>query len=41
MKVEPLLSQRLAPGKIQEAYEGMLNSPEEFTGMLFDWSGDV
>jgi threonine dehydrogenase-like Zn-dependent dehydrogenase len=41
LKVEPLLSHRLAPGKIQEAYEGLLNSPEEFTGVVLDWSGDV
>jgi hypothetical protein len=41
LKVEPLLSHRLAPGKIQEAYEGLLNSPKEFTGVVLDWSGDV
>jgi threonine dehydrogenase-like Zn-dependent dehydrogenase len=41
LKVEPLISHRLSPAKIKEAYEGLLNRPEEFTGVVLDWGGDM
>ena len=41
LKIEPLISHRLSPAKIQEAYEGLLNRPEEFTGVVLDWEGDL
>jgi hypothetical protein len=38
MTVEPLISHRLPPEKIGEAYEGLLAAPEAFTGVVIDWS---
>lgn len=37
--VEPLISHRLPPEKIRDAYEGLLASPEEYTGVVLEWSG--
>jgi len=37
LKVEPLISHRLKPDQIKEAYDGLLNSPEVYTGVLLDW----
>jgi threonine dehydrogenase-like Zn-dependent dehydrogenase len=36
--IEPLISHRLPPEKIRDAYEGLLSAPEEFTGVVLDWS---
>ena len=35
--VEPLISHRLPPSNIKDAYEGLLNAPGEFTGVVLDW----
>lgn len=36
--IEPMISHRLPPEKIRDAYEGLLASPEEFMGVVLDWS---
>ena len=35
--IEPLISHRLPPEKIREAYEGLLAAPESFTGVVLEW----
>ena len=35
--VEPLISHRLPPEKIRDAYEGLLAAPELFTGVVLEW----
>ena len=35
--IEPMISHRLPPSKIEEAYNGLLKSPEKFTGVVIDW----
>jgi threonine dehydrogenase-like Zn-dependent dehydrogenase len=37
MKLEPLISHRLRPEAIQEAYEGLRHQPEAFTGVALLW----
>jgi threonine dehydrogenase-like Zn-dependent dehydrogenase len=37
--IEPLISHRLQPTQIKAAYEGLLNEPESFFGVLLDWRG--
>lgn len=37
LRLEPLISHRLPPEKIKEAYDGLLNQPEVFTGVALDW----
>jgi threonine dehydrogenase-like Zn-dependent dehydrogenase len=37
LKVDPLISHRLKPEQIKEAYEGLLNEPGIYTGVLLDW----
>jgi len=37
LKIEPLVSHKLKPEQIKEAYEGLLNHPETYTGVLLDW----
>ena len=38
MAIDPLISHRLPPAKIVDAYEGLLASPEVFTGVVIEWS---
>jgi 2-desacetyl-2-hydroxyethyl bacteriochlorophyllide A dehydrogenase len=38
MKFEPLISHRMKPEQIKEAYEGLLNHPDTYTGVLLDWT---
>ena len=38
MKIEPLISHRLPPERIRDAYEGLLAAPEEYTGVVLNWS---
>jgi threonine dehydrogenase-like Zn-dependent dehydrogenase len=35
--IEPLISHRLPPEKIREAYEGLLAAPDQFTGVVLEW----
>ncbi|MCH8292159.1 zinc-binding alcohol dehydrogenase [Candidatus Poribacteria bacterium] len=37
LKIEPLISHRLKPEQIKEAYDGLLNEPQTYTGVLLDW----
>jgi 2-desacetyl-2-hydroxyethyl bacteriochlorophyllide A dehydrogenase len=37
LKIDPLISHRLKPEQIEEAYEGLLNKPEIYTGVVLDW----
>ncbi|HBC87683.1 MAG TPA: hypothetical protein DCZ94_12060 [Lentisphaeria bacterium] len=35
--IEPMISHRLPPSKILDAYQGLLKSPEKFTGVVIEW----
>jgi len=37
--LEPLISHTIRPGDIGMAYEGLLNRPDEWTGVAIDWTG--
>jgi 2-desacetyl-2-hydroxyethyl bacteriochlorophyllide A dehydrogenase len=37
LKLEPLISHRIKPEQIGEAYEGLLHRPQEYVGVLIDW----
>ncbi|MFN8494881.1 MAG: zinc-binding dehydrogenase [Caldilineaceae bacterium] len=37
LQIEPLISHRLPPEQIKEAYEGLLRQPETFTGVALVW----
>lgn len=36
--IEPLFSHKIAPDEIQSAYDGLRNTPEEYIGVVIDWS---
>ncbi len=38
MMLEPLISHRLAPEQIGQAYEGLEHEPDTYTGVLLDWT---
>jgi 2-desacetyl-2-hydroxyethyl bacteriochlorophyllide A dehydrogenase len=38
LHVEPLISHRLKPGQIKQAYDGLLNEPNVYTGVVLDWN---
>lgn len=37
LKLEPLISHRLPPARIADAYNGLRDQPEIFTGVVLDW----
>jgi 2-desacetyl-2-hydroxyethyl bacteriochlorophyllide A dehydrogenase len=37
LQLEPLISHRLRPDAIKLAYDGLLNEPNRYTGVLLDW----
>lgn len=37
LQLEPLISHRLKPEQIKQAYEGLLNEPETYTGVALEW----
>jgi 2-desacetyl-2-hydroxyethyl bacteriochlorophyllide A dehydrogenase len=37
MQVAPLISHRLPPARVKEAYEGLLRQPETYVGVALDW----
>jgi 2-desacetyl-2-hydroxyethyl bacteriochlorophyllide A dehydrogenase len=37
LKLEPLISHRVSPAEIKQAYEGLLEQPEVYTGVVLDW----
>jgi 2-desacetyl-2-hydroxyethyl bacteriochlorophyllide A dehydrogenase len=39
LHLAPLISHRLKPAQIEEAYQGLLHQPEIYTGVAFDWRG--
>ena len=38
LQVEPLISHRLKPEQIKQAYDGLLNEPDVYTGVVLDWT---
>ena len=38
LQVEPLISHRLKPVQIKQAYDGLLNEPDVYTGVVLDWT---
>jgi len=38
LNLAPLLSHRVTPDRIKEAYDGLLNQPEVYTGVVLDWN---
>ena len=38
LHVEPLISHRLKPEEIKQAYDGLLNEPDIYTGVVLDWN---
>jgi len=40
MKIEPLITHRLPPAQIKQAYEGLLRDSESFVGVALDWRKD-
>ena len=38
LHVEPLISHRLKPEQIKRAYDGLLNEPNVYTGVVLDWN---
>ncbi len=38
LQVEPLISHRLKPENIKQAYDGLLNEPNVYTGVVLDWT---
>ena len=38
LQVEPLISHRLNPEQIKQAYDGLLNEPDVYTGVVLDWT---
>ena len=38
MQIEPLITHRLAPAQIKQAYEGLLRESDTYIGVALDWS---
>ena len=38
LQVEPLISHRLKPEQIKQAYDGLLNEPNVYTGVVLNWT---
>ena len=41
LQVEPLISHRLKPEHIKQAYDGLLNEPNVYTGVVLDWTASI
>ena len=41
LHVEPLISHRLKPERIKQAYDGLLNEPNVYTGVVLDWTASA
>ena len=41
LHVEPLISHRLKPEQIKQAYDGLLNEPNVYTGVVLDWTAST
>ena len=40
LHVAPLISHRLKPERIKQAYDGLLNEPNVYTGVVLEWTSD-
>ena len=40
LHVEPVISHRLKPEQIKQAYDGLLNESNVYTGVVLDWTSD-
>ena len=40
LHVAPLISHRLKPEQIKQAYDGLLNEPNVYTGVVLNWTSD-
>jgi 2-desacetyl-2-hydroxyethyl bacteriochlorophyllide A dehydrogenase len=38
LTIEPLISHHLKPEQIKDAYDGLLNTPDTYTGVLLEWN---
>jgi 2-desacetyl-2-hydroxyethyl bacteriochlorophyllide A dehydrogenase len=38
LKVEPLITHRITPGQTPGAYDGLLNRPNDYLGVVIDWT---
>ena len=38
LTIEPLISHHLKPEQIKDAYDGLLNTPDAYTGVLLEWN---
>jgi threonine dehydrogenase-like Zn-dependent dehydrogenase len=38
LKIAPFYSHKMQPSEAQEAYDGLRENPEEFVGVIFDWT---
>ena len=38
LQLDPLISHRLPPAKIKEAYEGLEEQRDTYTGVVLDWT---
>ena len=41
LQLEPLISHRLKPSQIKQAYDGLRDHPETYTGVALDWTDGV
>ena len=41
LHVEPLISHRLKPEQIKQAYDGLLNEPNVYTGVVLNWTASA
>jgi 2-desacetyl-2-hydroxyethyl bacteriochlorophyllide A dehydrogenase len=41
LRLDPLVSHVMGAERIKEAYDGLLHKPEEYTGVVLDWSGQA
>lgn len=39
LKIAPIYSHKMAPADAQLAYDGLRNKPNEYIGVVFDWTG--
>jgi 2-desacetyl-2-hydroxyethyl bacteriochlorophyllide A dehydrogenase len=37
LKLDPMISHRLRPEQVKQAYEGLLREPDTYTGVVLDW----
>ena len=40
LKVQPIITHRIKPAEAAAAYDGLLNRPNDYLGVIIDWSGE-